>query len=48
MEVRSPNIFEGVQEDCETLLMRYDKLKSVRFTEFAKIWKEMKFSGIYG
>lgn len=38
---------EGVQEDCEILLLQYDKTKSLRFSDFIKVWQEMKFSLIF-
>lgn len=40
-------IASGVKTDCQTLLERFTATESVRFKEFVKIWKDMKFSCIY-
>ncbi|KAG8449367.1 hypothetical protein GDO86_016134 [Hymenochirus boettgeri] len=37
----------GLVADCETLLGRFQETDSVRFEEFAAIWKDMKFSQIF-
>ncbi|XP_069668916.1 snRNA-activating protein complex subunit 1 [Periplaneta americana] len=37
----------GVKTDCVNLLEKFTATKSVRFQEFLKIWKEMKFPCIY-
>ncbi|KAE8586965.1 hypothetical protein XENTR_v10021819 [Xenopus tropicalis] len=37
----------GLKADCETILGRFQETDSVRFEEFAAIWKDMKFSHIY-
>lgn len=36
-----------VKLDCEELLSRFQKTGSVRFENFAEIWREMKFSEIF-
>uniref|UniRef100_A0A1A7YIA3 Small nuclear RNA activating complex, polypeptide 1b n=1 Tax=Iconisemion striatum TaxID=60296 RepID=A0A1A7YIA3_9TELE len=37
-----------VKTDCEELLARFQQTQSVRFEVFANIWREMKFSQIFG
>uniref|UniRef100_A0A8C5KSA0 Small nuclear RNA activating complex, polypeptide 1 n=2 Tax=Jaculus jaculus TaxID=51337 RepID=A0A8C5KSA0_JACJA len=37
----------GLQTDCETLLSRFQETDSVRFEDFAAIWKSMKFGTIF-
>lgn len=37
----------GLKSDCETLLCRFQKTDSVRYEEFAVIWREMNFSSIF-
>jgi hypothetical protein len=40
-------IASGVKTDCQKLLDRFTATGSVRFEEFVKIWKDMKFPCIY-
>jgi hypothetical protein len=40
-------IASGVKTDCQTLLEKFKATESVRFKEFVKIWKDMKFPCIY-
>ena len=40
-------IASGVKTDCQKLLERFTATGSVRFKEFVKIWKDMKFPCIY-
>lgn len=37
----------GLQTDCETLLSRFQELDSVRFEDFAELWRSMKFATIF-
>ncbi|XP_031212554.1 snRNA-activating protein complex subunit 1 [Mastomys coucha] len=37
----------GLQTDCETLLSRFQELDSVRFEDFAELWRNMKFATIF-
>lgn len=41
------NPANGVRTDFEALLQRFTETDSVRYEEFAEIWKDMKFSQIY-
>ncbi|CAG03753.1 unnamed protein product, partial [Tetraodon nigroviridis] len=36
-----------VKSDCEELLSRFQRTKSVRFETFSEIWREMKFYQIF-
>ncbi|KAK3910056.1 Gamma-tubulin complex component 3 [Frankliniella fusca] len=40
-------IAEGVYTDCENILKEYLLLKTSTFEDFARIWKEKKFTDIY-
>ncbi|XP_021510184.1 snRNA-activating protein complex subunit 1 isoform X1 [Meriones unguiculatus] len=37
----------GLQTDCEALLSRFQELDSVRFEDFAELWRSMKFATIF-
>ncbi|XP_076778120.1 snRNA-activating protein complex subunit 1 isoform X2 [Arvicanthis niloticus] len=37
----------GLQTDCETLLSRFQEMDSVRFEDFAELWRSMKFATIF-
>ncbi|KAL1791418.1 snRNA-activating protein complex subunit 1 [Sigmodon hispidus] len=37
----------GLQTDCETLLSRFQEMDSVRFEDFAELWRSMKFGTIF-
>ena len=42
-----PNIVEGVSSDIEQLMSCFSQTNSVRYAEFNKIWKDMKFPMIF-
>lgn len=37
----------GLQTDCEALLSRFQEMDSVRFEDFAELWRSMKFATIF-
>lgn len=37
----------GLQTDYETLLGRFQEMDSVRFEDFAELWRSMKFATIF-
>lgn len=41
------SILNGFIEDCEQLIVRFDRADDIRFQTFCEIWKEMKFSLIF-
>lgn len=36
------------QKDCEQFLLKFANLQSLKFNDFAKVWKETNFTYIYG
>ncbi|XP_067002537.1 snRNA-activating protein complex subunit 1 [Anabrus simplex] len=40
-------IATGVRTDCHNLIQEFIKLNSVRYDDFAEVWRNMKFSFIY-
>ncbi|XP_076349145.1 snRNA-activating protein complex subunit 1-like [Tachypleus tridentatus] len=47
MPSQGKNFAAGVQTDVDALMKKFVEKKSIRYEEFAKIWKEMKFSSIF-
>ena len=41
------NPISGLRTDIDNLMDRFSKTESVRFDEFSKVWKGMKFSLIF-
>ncbi|XP_015189474.1 PREDICTED: snRNA-activating protein complex subunit 1 [Polistes dominula] len=41
------NITSGFEEDCTTLIERFNKVSDIRFKSFCDIWKDSKFSLIF-
>uniref|UniRef100_A0A8B9X511 Small nuclear RNA activating complex polypeptide 1 n=1 Tax=Bos mutus grunniens TaxID=30521 RepID=A0A8B9X511_BOSMU len=37
----------GLKDDCEALLSRFQEMDSVRFEDFAELWRSMKFGTIF-
>ncbi|XP_069008917.1 snRNA-activating protein complex subunit 1b [Embiotoca jacksoni] len=44
---RQDSCRKQLKYDCEQLLSRFQRTKSVRFEVFANIWRDMKFSSIF-
>lgn len=36
-----------MKDDCEALLSRFQEMDSVRFEDFAELWRSMKFGTIF-
>ncbi|XP_034180111.1 proximal sequence element A Pbp45 [Osmia lignaria lignaria] len=47
MAADKSSILNGFIEDCEELIVRFERADDIRFQTFCEIWKEMKFSLIF-
>ena len=37
------NVLQALSTDCQKLLTEYDRMQSLRFSDFAKVWSNMNF-----